>query len=140
MTNRGMIYIGSQLYTSDSMAQDAVTLAYITAAAPGLSILALYLFIHIARQLKNDIILTQPRDIPEDSPPAHLPLSILGRSCRIADEKVDELWSVLKAEVWDGQGMHIYLSQLPVTLRVLRLQSKLWRHCDVIVVKEGVKE
>jgi hypothetical protein len=90
------------------MAQDAATLAYIAAAAPDLSILALYLFIHIARQLKNDIILTQPRDIPEDSPPAHLPPSVkmvLGRSCGIADEKVDELWSVLKVEVWDGQGI-----------------------------------
>jgi hypothetical protein len=69
------------------MADSHSELANISALVPKLSIIRLFNFIHITRQLKDDILLAQPAEEPKHQAPEVLPLSItklLVDSCRVS--------------------------------------------------------
>jgi CxC5 like cysteine cluster associated with KDZ transposases len=78
-------------------------LANISAQVPTLSIIGLFNFIHIAKQLRNDILLAQPAEEPEDEAPGVLPPSmtkLLADSCVISLEDVNLLWDELRLLIW----------------------------------------
>ena len=65
--------------------------------------MGLFNFIHIARQLRNDILLAQPAEEPEENPPEILPPSmtkLLAQSCEIQSTDVDVLWTQLRHLIW----------------------------------------
>ncbi|KAF8221573.1 hypothetical protein L208DRAFT_1216047, partial [Tricholoma matsutake] len=68
-----------------------------------LSVPHLFHFICISKQLKNDILLTQPAEEPEDEAPKVLPPSVtklLADSCAILLEDVGLLWDELRQLIW----------------------------------------
>jgi CxC5 like cysteine cluster associated with KDZ transposases len=68
-----------------------------------LSVPHLFHFICISKQLKNDILLTQPAEEPEDEAPEVLPPSVtklLADSCVISLEDVGLLWDELRQLIW----------------------------------------
>jgi len=58
------------------MAESRSELATISALVPTLSIIGLFNFIHVAKQLKDDILLAQPAEEPEHQAPEVLPPSV----------------------------------------------------------------
>ena len=92
------------------MAESRSELATISALVPTLSIIGLFNFIHIAKQLKDDILLAQPAEEPEHQAPEVLPPSVtklLADSCRISLEDVALLWNELRVLVW---GTHDFVA------------------------------
>ncbi|KAF8890918.1 hypothetical protein BD779DRAFT_1610685 [Infundibulicybe gibba] len=73
---------------------------------PGITLSQIYLFIRLARQLKNDIVLVQPASESElltSQPARALPPSIkifLQKACEIPYDYVDGCWDILKEHVW----------------------------------------
>ena len=68
-----------------------------------LSVPHLFHFICISKQLKNDILLAQPAEEPEDEAPEVLPPSVtklLADSCAISLEDVGLLWDELRQLIW----------------------------------------
>ena len=60
-------------------------------------------FTTLASKVKNDIILTQPANVPESEPPDVLPPSVaafLGDSCMLMPAQVEDCWKVMKGVVW----------------------------------------
>jgi hypothetical protein len=74
----------------------------------------LFHFICISKELKNDILLTQPAE-PEDEAPKVLPPSVtklLADSCAISLEDVGLLWDELRQLIWgtyDFVALHLDL-------------------------------
>jgi hypothetical protein len=62
-------------------------LANISARVPTLSVSGLFNFICISKQLKNDILLAQPAEEPENEAPEVLPLSMT----RLLADKVEQI-------------------------------------------------
>ncbi|KAF8224640.1 hypothetical protein L208DRAFT_1310083, partial [Tricholoma matsutake] len=82
------------------------TLANILTLVPNLSIKGLFTFIYIAKQLRDNILLPQPAEEPEDNAPEILPPSVtrlLANSCNIQIEDVDVLWMELWHLIWDEE-------------------------------------
>jgi hypothetical protein len=78
-------------------------LTNISAWVPTLSVSGLFNFICISKQLKNDILLAQPVEEPENEAPEVLPLSmtrLLADSCAILLEHVTLLWDELRQLIW----------------------------------------
>ncbi|KAF8230605.1 hypothetical protein L208DRAFT_1210116, partial [Tricholoma matsutake] len=68
-----------------------------------LLIMGLFTFIYIAKRLRDDILLPQPAEEPEDNAPEILPPSVtqvLANSCDIQIEDVDVLWMELWHLIW----------------------------------------
>jgi hypothetical protein len=85
------------------MAVQPPQLAAVSALVPTLSITGLFKFIHIAEQLKDDILLAQPAEEPEHEAPEILPPSIiklLSETCGITLDDVDLLWTELRKLIW----------------------------------------
>ena len=94
-------------------------LTAVSALVPTLSITGLFNFVHIAEQLKDDILLAQPaeeleREAPEILPPSVIKL--LSETCRITSDDVDLLWTELQHLIWHTQDL------FPPTLDKIILQ------------------
>jgi hypothetical protein len=90
------------------MAVQPPQLAAVSVLVPTLSITGLFKFIHIAEQLKDDILLAQPAEEPEHEAPEILPPSIiklLSETCGITLDDVDLLWTELRKLIWHTQDL-----------------------------------
>jgi hypothetical protein len=61
-------------------------------------------FVTLASQVKNDIILAQPANLPAAEAPAILPPSVtnfLGSSTELPPAYVERCWDILKDTIWD---------------------------------------
>jgi hypothetical protein len=96
-------------------------LANISARVPTLSVPSLFHFICISKQLRNDILLAQPAEEPEDEAPEVLPPSVtklLADSCEISLEDVGLLWDELRQQIW---GTYDFIAP----------------HLDLVILKYG---
>ena len=63
-------------------------------------------FVSLARQLKNDIILTQPANVSDAFPPAVLPPSVayfLSDACGLPADSITHCWELLKDTIWQAE-------------------------------------
>lgn len=71
----------------------------------GITLDGVVTFIRLASQLKRSIIQPQPiSDSDPENPPLYLPTAIsafLSTSLNIPPEAMEDLWSILKTEVWE---------------------------------------
>jgi hypothetical protein len=102
----------------------------------GLTISKILRFVSLAAKLKDDILLTQPKDVPTNKAPDFLPPSIeafLSSSCSLLDGFVGPCWEIFKETVWEGRdlmdtdeeavfkehGYHLGISKFPLLLSAL---------------------
>jgi hypothetical protein len=82
------------------------TLASVSTLVPTLTIVGLFDFIFIAKQLHDDILLPQPAEESEHNPPDILPPTmtrLLAGACGIQFQEVEMLWAELRHLIWSKQ-------------------------------------
>jgi hypothetical protein len=82
------------------------TLASVSKLVPTITVVGLFDFIFIAKQLRDDVLLAQPAEESEDDAPEILPPTmtrLLASACSIQFQEVEMLWAELRHLIWCKQ-------------------------------------